>query len=149
MIAHDQQAVCTAQIDYPAIGIFLNASITPLPWWPKRAGLTFEWSLKPRGSMQDRNHPKWWFPEVPRQALETITSMEDIITALKRLTPKEISQKRQALLSFRHLFTFNEHPTHPIAASDLVVELMCTYAKLGKRRRRQGITPHPPVPAGF
>ena len=62
-----------AQIDYPSIGIFLNASVTPLPWWPKREGLTFEWALRPQGSMADRAHPKWWFPDVPRAALQTIT----------------------------------------------------------------------------
>ena len=137
------------QIDYPSIGIFLNASVTPLPWWPKREGLTFEWALRPQGSMVDRNHPKWWFPDVPKQALQTITSMEDITLALRKHSEADIAKKRQAMLAYRHLFTFNEHPTHPIAASDLVVELMCTYAKLGKRRRRQAISPHPPVPPGF
>jgi hypothetical protein len=99
--------------------------------------------------MEDRKHPKWWFPDVPKQALETVRSMEEITVVLRKLSAKDISRKRQALLANRHLFTFNEHPTHPIAASDLVVELMCTYAKLGKRRRRQGTTPHLLVPPGF
>lgn len=48
------------QIDYSAIGVFLNASLTPLPWWPKKPGLTFEPALKPRAGLEDRGHPKWW-----------------------------------------------------------------------------------------
>ena len=47
------------QIDYSAIGVFLNASLDPLPWWPKKAGLTFEPALKPRAASEDRGHPKW------------------------------------------------------------------------------------------
>ena len=48
------------QIDYSAIGVFLNASLTPLPWWPKKPGLIFEPALKPRAGLEDRAHPKWW-----------------------------------------------------------------------------------------
>ena len=46
------------QIDYSAIGVFLNASLTPLPWWPKKPGLTFEPALKPRAGLEDRGHPQ-------------------------------------------------------------------------------------------
>ena len=38
----------------------MNASLTPLPWWPKKPGLTFEPALKPRAGLEDRGHPKWW-----------------------------------------------------------------------------------------
>lgn len=50
------------QIDYSGIGVFLNASLTPLPWWPKTPGLTFEPALKPQAAVADRGHPKWYGP---------------------------------------------------------------------------------------
>lgn len=65
------------------------------------------------------------------------------------LCAAQVAQKREALLAYRHLFTFNERPTHPLAASDVVAEMMCTYAKLGRRRRRRPIVPHPAIPQGF
>ena len=90
-----------------------------------------------------------WFADSPKVDLQTITSMEEISRVLRAYTPQQIAQKRAALLDGRHLFTFNEKPAHPLAASDVVVELMCTYAKLSKRRRRRAIVQHPPIPMGF
>ena len=68
---------------------------------------------------------------------------------LRGYSAQQIAQKRAALLSYRHLFTFSEKPTHLVAASDVVVELMCTYAKSSKRRRQRAIVQHPPIPPGF
>ena len=73
--------------------------------------------------------------------------MAGIEKVLRSLSEAQIAKKRQALLTHRHLFTFNEKPTHPLAASDEVVELMCTYAKLGRRRRKWQVVPHPVVPS--
>ncbi|BDA47928.1 probable arabinosyltransferase ARAD2 [Coccomyxa sp. Obi] len=136
-------------INYPAIGVFMNATIAPLPWWPKREGLTFKWALTARAGMEDRTHSRWWYPEVPQDMLLPMDSMEAVLATLRGITKEQIAQKREALLTYRHLFTFNERPTHPLAASDVVAEMMCTYAKLGRRRRRRPIVPHPPIPQGF
>ena len=62
---------------------------------------------------------------------------------LRGYSKQEVARKRAALLDYRHLFTFNEKPTFPVAASDVVVELMCTYAKHSKRRRRRAIVGTP------
>ena len=81
--------------------------------------------------------------------LQTIEGMEEIVSVLRGYSAQQIAQKRAALLSYRHLFTFSEKPTHPVAASDIVVELMCTYAKSSKRRRQRAIVQHQPIPPGF
>ena len=81
--------------------------------------------------------------------LQTIEGMEEIVTVLRGYSAQQIAQKRDALLNYRHLFTFNEKPTYPVAASDVVVELMCTYAKSSKRRRQRAVVQHPPIPPGF
>lgn len=81
--------------------------------------------------------------------LQSITGLEEIATVLRGYSPQQIAQKREALLKYRHLFIFNEKPTHPLAASDMVVELMCTYAKHSKRRRRRSVVQHPPIPPGW
>jgi hypothetical protein len=108
----------------------------PLPWWPKRPGLTFQWTLTPRGSMEERAHPRWWFLDAPEDILQSAHSMEAVLEVLRSLSQQQIARKREALLTYRHLFTFNEKPTHPMAASDVVAEMMCTYAKLGRRKRK-------------
>ena len=86
---------------------------------------------------------------MPRVELRTITGMEEIAGVLRGYSQQEVARKRAALLDYRHLFTFNEKPTHPVAASDVIVELMCTYAKHSKRRRRRAMVPHPPIPPGY
>lgn len=93
--------------------------------------------------------PCRWFADSPKVELQRITGMEEIATVLRGYSAQQIAAKREALLNYRHLFTFNEKPTYPVAASDVVVELMCTYAKLSKRKRRRAIVQHPPIPAGY
>jgi hypothetical protein len=73
------QGSCGAQINYPAIGVFMNATISPLPWWPKREGLTFKWALTARAGMEDRTHPRWWYPDVPQEVLAPVDSMEAVL----------------------------------------------------------------------
>ncbi len=90
-----------------------------------------------------------WFAALPKLELQTITAMEEIAGVLRGYSQQEVARKRAALLDYRHLFTFNDKPTFPVAASDVVVELMCTYAKHSKRRRRRAIVQHPPIPPGY
>lgn len=82
--------------------------------------------------------------------------MEDmggLLSILRGFSQQQIERKREALLTYRHLFTFNEKPTHPLVASDVVAEMMCTYAKLGRRKRKRpqgaATVSHPAVPPGF
>ena len=84
------QGFCGAQINYPAIGVFMNATISPLPWWPKREGLTFKWALTARAGMEDRTHPRWWYPDVPQEVLAPVDSMEAVLEKLRSISKEQV-----------------------------------------------------------
>ena len=74
----------------------MNATIAPLPWWPKREGLTFEWALRARAGMEDRTHQRWWYPEVPQDVLLPMESMEAVLAALRAISKEQV--RRPALI---------------------------------------------------
>lgn len=79
------------QINYPAIGVFMNATIAPLPWWPKREGLIFNWALTARAGMEDRTHPRWWYPDVLEDVLVPVDSMGAVSEKLRSITKEQVN----------------------------------------------------------
>ena len=85
------QFLCGMQINYPAIGVFMNATIVPLPWWPKREGLIFKWALTARAGMEDRTHPRWWYPDVLENVLVPVDSMGAVSEKLRSITKEQVN----------------------------------------------------------
>ncbi len=75
----------------------MNATIAPLPWWPKREGLTFKWALTARAGMEDRTHPRWWYPEVPQNMLLPMESMEAVLATLRGISKEQV---RRAFVAY-------------------------------------------------
>ncbi len=44
-----------------------------------------------------------------------------------------VQAKMEAVKRYRSMFIFATQPQHPPSASDIAIELMCTYAKYGMR----------------
>jgi hypothetical protein len=50
-----------------------------------------------------------------------------------QLTEEDIGAKQRAVHRYRSMFIYGTQPQHPPSASDIALEMMCTYIKYGVR----------------
>ncbi len=59
-------------------------------------------------------------------------SSQDCVCELQ-MDEEVVLAKLEAVKRYRSMFIFATQPQHPPSASDIAIELMCTYAKFGMR----------------
>ncbi|CAL8469510.1 g9051 [Coccomyxa elongata] len=124
----------TQKVDYASAALFLNISSPAseaLPWW-SHPELKVHKGLDPRTQLEDRFSPSWWFADVPSTAIIPLRKIDAVLPYLRQMPHEWMENKRRAVMKYRSLFIYTTSAqTHEPSASDTIVDLMCSYAKLG------------------
>ncbi|CAL8469167.1 g8708 [Coccomyxa elongata] len=124
------------EVDYAAAGMFLNITGGKeggsAPWW-EQPGLQMAPGLEAMSQIEERFSPAWWFADVANEAIGSMQHLESLLPLLRQMDEEVVLAKMEAVKRYRSMFIFATQPQHPPSASDIAIELMCTYAKFGMR----------------
>ncbi|CAL5229778.1 g13167 [Coccomyxa viridis] len=127
----------TQKVDYASAALFLNISMhvsgsseSPVAWW-QYPELKMKAGLDPHTQDVDRYSPAWWYADVPETAIIPLRKLEAVLPYLRQMPDAWMEQKRQAVMKYRNLFIYTTAPQNEASASDALIDLMCSYARVG------------------
>ncbi|EIE21518.1 hypothetical protein COCSUDRAFT_66927 [Coccomyxa subellipsoidea C-169] len=81
---------------------------------------------------EDRFSPAWWFADIPATSIIPLRRVDAVLPYLRQMPNEWMEAKRRAVMKYRSLFIYTTSAQiHEPSASDAIVDLMCSYAKLG------------------
>lgn len=128
------------EVDYARSAVFLN--VTDSTQWLRNIIMEWEFPMVPsegwdhellglNPESKDAESPKWWFPWVPKDALISITRLEDIIPTLRALPMRRIRGLQRAVKRERTKFIYGWGKVGRPGALDIIVDNICHFVGRG------------------